>query len=94
MKEKSKISKEKSPGLKLMMASEKLATNILVLKYIGQAREFGANYLNVDALYPNENSKKILVVLNKYPTSTSKRNNTSLFQCLKYNHIHQQVSYS
>ena len=94
MKEKPVIAKPKSPGLKLMMASQKLDINIIVLKYIGQAREFGLNYSNLDAFYPNANSKKILVILHKHPTSTHKKNNTSLFQCLKYNHIQQQVSYS
>ena len=76
------------------MASEKLATNILVLKYSGQAREFGTNYRNVDAVYPNAKSKKVIVFLNKHPTSTHKKNNTTLFQCLKYNYHQQQVSYS
>ena len=94
MNEKSKFAKQKSPGVTLMKASQALLTNIIVLKYKGQVREFGENYLNVDAFYPNYKSKKIIIMLHKHPTSTKKNNCVSLFQCLKYNHIHQQVSYS
>lgn len=77
-----------------MKAAKLLKTNVLVIRYTGQMRQFGADYSDIEAVYLNENSQKVIIILNKHPTSIKSKQNTTLFQALKYNHLQQKVSHN
>ena len=93
MKEKKKIEKQKSPGQQLMKAATLLKTNLVVIKHTGNLRKFGDGYCYVDGIYPNPNSEKVIIIFNKHPTSVKSKQNTTLFQALKYGYPQQKVSY-
>ena len=92
MGEKKKFERKNSPGQQLIMAAKVLKTNVLVIKYTGLLRQFGEAYCNVDAFYPNANSDKVFIIQHKHPTSVKSKQNTSLFQTLKYNTLQIKVS--